>query len=421
MARTTVFAGFPLLLAGLGVLTSGCVAADSDSASDSSSDSAEDSDQTENAAVVSSVTEGDYVIHSAMTGKCVDISGSNTVDGGKVQEWDCNGTNAQRFHVAPTSNGYFKIINVNSNKGLDITGVSTAANAQVQQWSYGGGNNQQFKIVGRGNNRFSLHARHTDMAIDLCWGSPNNGTILVQYPYTGGANQLWTFDQVGGAPPPPPPVGGGGGGNGSGFGGILTQQVFNAMFPNRSGFYTYDALVAAANTFPGLATTGDADTRKREVAAFLANVAHETGGLVYVEEIAKGPYCDTSWGPPGCGCAPGKQYFGRGPIQLSWNGNYCAAGNALGLPLQAQPELLSQDATASWRTGFWFWTTQNGAGSMTAHNAMVNGAGFGQTIRTINGSLECDGHNPGQVQSRVDAYLEFTGMLGVSPGGNTGC
>ena len=414
MARKIVYGCFPLLLGGLSALLSGCVVAGAETADDPS----EESDQIENAAVVSSITEGDYVIRSAQTSKCIDVSSSSTADGAKVQEWDCNGTNAQKFHISPTSNGYFKIINVNSNKGLDIAGVSTAANARVQQWSYSGGANQQFKLVGRGNSQFSMHARHTDMVIDLSWGSAANGTILVQYPYAGWANQLWTFDRVGAT------TGGGGtsgGGSGSGFGAILSRSVFDTMFPNRSGFYTYDALVAAAATFPGLATTGDADTRKREVAAFLANVSHETGGLVYVEEIAKAPYCDTSWGPPGCGCAPGKQYFGRGPIQLSWNGNYCAAGNALGLPLQSNPELLSQDATAAWRTGFWFWTTQTGAGSMTAHNAILNGAGFGQTIRTINGSLECDGKNPGQVQSRVDAYTKFTGLLGVSPGGNTGC
>lgn len=46
---------------------------------------------------------------------------------------------------------------------------------------------------------------------------------------------------------------------------------------------------------------------------------------------------------------------------------------------------------------------------------------FGPTIRTINGSPACDGHNPGQAQSRVDTYITFTGLLGVSPGGNTGC
>src|SRR4029079_20328 len=122
-----------------------------------------------------------------------------------------------------------------------------------------------------------------------------------------------------------------------------------------------------------------------------------------------------------CSCAPGKWYYGRGPIQLSWNGNYCAAGNALGVDLKNNPDLVAQNATISWRTGFWFWMTQTGAGTMTAHNAIANGAGFGETIRPINGALECNGRNPAQVQSRVNAYLNFTSKLGVSAATNTGC
>ncbi|WP_223642882.1 RICIN domain-containing protein [Corallococcus sp. EGB] len=369
--------------------------------------------QVESAAVVSTITEGDYVIRSVRTNKCIDVASSSTADGAKVQQWDCNGTNAQKFHISPTSGGFYKIINVNSGKALDIEGVSTAENAVLHQWTYVGGANQQFQFINRGGVQFSFHPRHTGMAMDLSWGSPDNGTLIVQYPfYPDRDNQRWTFDLVSG----------GGGGGGTGFAGILTRDTFNTMFPNRNGFYTYDALIAAANTFPGLATTGDTDTRKREVAAFLANASHETGGLVYIEEINQtSSYCDTSWGPPGCTCAPNKKYFGRGPMQLSWNGNYCAAGNALGLPLQANPELLAQDANASWRSGFWFWTTQTGAGSMTAHNAMVNGAGFGETIRTLNGSLECNGRNPAQVKSRVDAYKYFCSLLGVSPGANLEC
>jgi hypothetical protein len=58
---------------------------------------------------------------------------------------------------------------------------------------------------------------------------------------------------------------------------------------------------------------------------------------------------------------------------------------------------------------------------MTPHNAMVNGAGFGQTIRSINGSVECDGKSPAQVQSRVDAYQRFTAILGTSTGSNLYC
>ncbi|EAU61742.1 chitinase [Stigmatella aurantiaca DW4/3-1] len=216
-------------------------------------------------------------------------------------------------------------------------------------------------------------------------------------------------------PPPPPPPGG------NGIAAILSESTFNTMFPSRNGFYTYAALVAAANTFPSFATSGDTATRKREVAAFLANISHETGGLVYIEEINKSVMCDTSWGPPGCGCAAGKWYYGRGPIQLSWNGNYCAAGNALGVDLKNNPDLVAQNATIAWRTGFWFWMTQTGAGSMTGHDAIVNGAGFGETIRTINGALECNGRNPAQVDSRVNNYNRFLGLLGASAVGNNRC
>ncbi|EPX60671.1 Endo-1,4-beta-xylanase A precursor [Cystobacter fuscus DSM 2262] len=374
---------------------------------------AENLSQLESAAIVSNITEGDYFIRSAMTNKCIDVADASTADGAAVQQYDCNFTNAQKFHISPTSDGYFKIINVNSNKGLDIKEVSYAQNAPIHQWSYVGGGNQQFKFVGRGNNQFSIHVRHTDMALDLYWGSANNGTQYVQYPYTGAANQLYTFDKVDGGTNPPP--------TGTGIAAILSEATFNSMFPGRGPFYTYSALVAAANTFPGFATTGDTTARKREVAAFLANVAHETGGLVYVEEINKSVMCDTSWGPPGCGCAPGKWYYGRGPIQLSWNGNYCAAGNALGVDLMNDPDRVARDATIAWRTGFWFWMTQAGAGSRPAHDSIVNGYGFGQTIMSINGSVECYGRNPGQVQSRVNNYLNFASKLGVDPGGNTGC
>lgn len=58
---------------------------------------------------------------------------------------------------------------------------------------------------------------------------------------------------------------------------------------------------------------------------------------------------------------------------------------------------------------------------MTPHTAMVTGAGFGETIRSINGSLECNGGNPGQVQSRIDNYKNFVQILGTTPGDNLSC
>ena len=52
---------------------------------------------------------------------------------------------------------------------------------------------------------------------------------------------------------------------------------------------------------------------------------------------------------------------------------------------------------------------------------MVNGACFGRTIRSVNGSPECDDKNPAQVQrrvTRVTKYQQFAQLLDVSPGGN---
>ncbi|WP_410169987.1 glycoside hydrolase family 19 protein [Actinacidiphila bryophytorum] len=210
-----------------------------------------------------------------------------------------------------------------------------------------------------------------------------------------------------------------GGGNPPPGGFVVSEAQFNQMFPGRNSFYTYSGLTAALSAYPGFATTGSDTVKKQEAAAFLANVSHETGGLVYITEIDKsGNYCAAE--PYGCPAGT-YSYYGRGPIQLSWNFNYKAAGDSLGVDLLDNPGLVETDPAISWKTGLWYWNTQTGPGTMTPHNAMVNGAGFGETIRSINGSIECNGGNPAQVQSRINAYQSFTAILGVPTGSNLSC
>jgi predicted chitinase len=211
--------------------------------------------------------------------------------------------------------------------------------------------------------------------------------------------------------------GGSGTTSGTGLGAILSEATFDSMFPNRNSIYSYAGLVQAAAVYSAFATTGSSDDAKREVAGFLANVAHETGGLVYVDEIAQAVYCQPS---ADCPCASGQEYFGRGALQLSWNYNYCAAGQALGQNLQANPGLVSTTPALAWGTGVWFWMTSTGANGTTCHNG-INSSGFGSTIQTINGGIECNGGDPSEVQDRVQYYTTYCSMLGVSPGSNTGC
>jgi len=236
----------------------------------------------------------------------------------------------------------------------------------------------------------------------------------------------------------PPPISGAGGATGAagatasaGAGGavitnpmgsfadVLSESQFNQMFPDRNGFYSYSGLAAAAMKYPLFAGTGDLTTQKREIAAFLGNVARETGNLKFVDELApQSNYCDTN--NKQYPCASGQDYHGRGPMQISWNYNYGAAGAALGENLLANPSLVSSNATVAWETAIWFWMTVT-AGGRTAHTVMVQNAGFGLTINVINGSIECNGGNSQAVTDRVNAYKSFCALLGVDPGTNLTC
>jgi len=335
---------------------------------------------------------------SGLAGKCVDVAGASAANGTAVQLYDCNGTGAQIW--SNSGDGTLRALG----KCLDVVDRSTADGAAVQLWDCNGGANQQW-VVSAARDIVNPAA---NKCLDVRDNNSANGTRLQIWTCAGTANQKWNAPASGG------------GGTPSGF--VVSEAQFNQMFPNRNSFYTYSGLVAALSSYPGFANTGSDTVKRQEAAAFLANVNHETGGLVYVVEqnTANYPhYCD--WNQS-YGCPAGQAaYYGRGPIQLSWNFNYKAAGDALGLDLLNNPWLVQNDASVAWKTGLWYWNTQSGPGTMTPHNAMVNQAGFGQTIRSINGSLECDGRNPAQVQSRVDAYNRFTSILGVAPGGNLYC
>lgn len=51
-----------------------------------------------------------------------------------------------------------------------------------------------------------------------------------------------------------------------------------------TNFYSYANFLRAAASFPSFAASSDATTNKRELAAFLAHISHETGGLCWITE-----------------------------------------------------------------------------------------------------------------------------------------
>src|SRR5262245_16873403 len=91
-------------------------------------------------------------------------------------------------------------------------------------------------------------------------------------------------------------------------------------------------------------------------AAFLGQLAHESGELRYMEEIASGEAYEGRKSLGNTKPGDGKRFKGRGPIQLTGRSNYRRAGAALGLDLENKPELVARPDVGCLVAG-WFWDT----------------------------------------------------------------
>jgi hypothetical protein len=197
----------------------------------------------------------------------------------------------------------------------------------------------------------------------------------------------------------------------------------------RKAVYTYEGFTGVASTYGAFGSNSNVTLAKREIAAFLANVSHESDWLHANREYNTANYCyycDPNWS---FGCPAGQcQYYGRGPIQLSWNNNYKSCGDAIGVDLLNNPNLAADDPTIAMKTGVWYWMNGMGPGGYGAnsHEAILasdGSGGFGATIYHINGGIECNhGCVAGsQCDIRVQRYKAICDYLGVSYGNNLTC
>ena len=120
-------------------------------------------------------------------------------------------------------------------------------------------------------------------------------------------------------------------------------------------------------------------------AAFVAQLAHESGELQFMEEIWGPTAAQKRYEPPGdlakrlgnTQPGDGKRFKGRGPIQVTGRANYKRYGDLLGLDLLANPELAATPETGFAIAGL-FWE-RNGL------NALADAGDFKGITRRING------------------------------------
>lgn len=189
---------------------------------------------------------------------------------------------------------------------------------------------------------------------------------------------------------------------------------------------------------------GDLNTRKRELAGFLANISHETGGGSVdgtIDESLTGLYFNEEVGFIGSSAigyvqgsgtsylpVAGKSYHGRGPIQLSYNYNYGLCSDVLygdSSVLLNDPDKVEQDGVLGFMTGIWFWMTPQPP-KPSCHqvitgiwepkaggaNADYNG-NFGLTIIIINNEAGQSETGTGAVARRARYYRIFAEKMGA--------
>jgi hypothetical protein len=271
---------------------------------------------------------------------------------------------------------------------------------------------------------------------------------------------------------------------------FLTEKMFNDLFPQRDKFYTYSAFIKAIRQlgnikikvtkravsvyqiirtdkrtgksatvrqdedwnedwakkkpdssytvdYGNFCSEKDLATDKKELAAFFANIAHETrhgengkynDGLMFIHESNTSlPYVAENDNYP---AVPGKKYYGRGPLQLSYNGNYGYASDCIfgdKKILLNNPELLETDPVVAFEAAIYFWMTSQ-TYKPSAHDVMIGKwqpkpddiaknrkPGFGMTINIINGAVECgQGENMFSMNDRIGFYQYFLKKLGAS-------
>lgn len=194
-------------------------------------------------------------------------------------------------------------------------------------------------------------------------------------------------------------AGGAGGAGGSGGAGSTSNaggsESPGALTPTQAANYNYAAgditpeklmkmspgLSAdkAAEIAPHLnqAMTEAGITTPGRQAAFIAQVAHESGNFKYSEEIASGRAYEGRRDLGNTQPGDGERFKGRGYIQLTGRSNYAAAGKALGLDLVNNPSLAARPENAA-RIAAWFWNSRG-------LNAKADAGDFNGITRSING------------------------------------
>ena len=136
------------------------------------------------------VPDGLYKVVSMLDKQYVwDISDASMDNGGNLQLWKDNGSNAQKFMFTYNGDGYYTITNINSNKVIDCAGAKSEDGTNIQQYTSNNTNAQKWKLTSAGNGSYLFTCKENGKMIDVSGGVASGGRNIQLYKYNGTAAQ----------------------------------------------------------------------------------------------------------------------------------------------------------------------------------------------------------------------------------------
>ena len=144
-----------------------------------------------------SIKDGIYILSSQQNvSKVVDVYGNSKEDGGKINVWQNNGGNNQKFLVSYIGDGYYTIKSLNSGLALNVSNGNLTNGFTVNQSKYIDCNEQKWVIKDAGNGSYYIISKLNGLYLDVMGGTAYNGANIGTYFGHGGANQKFRFNAI---------------------------------------------------------------------------------------------------------------------------------------------------------------------------------------------------------------------------------
>ena len=124
------------------------------------------------------------------TGQRLDVTGGSRSNGANVQIYVSNGTLSQRVWVRSVGGGWYSLTACCSAYPLDVLNCSDADGTNVQQWQWNGSNAQKWRFE-MGESGIKIVSACGNKVLEVSDGATANGANVQLWSYTGSAAQSW--------------------------------------------------------------------------------------------------------------------------------------------------------------------------------------------------------------------------------------